>query len=77
MKPIDELMTWPMPKNEVLLYALLLLRECKTREDVTAKVYNNPMLQSWGYANAVKEAFENLPSMLHTLTAIYGEEKGG
>ncbi|MCM1163398.1 MAG: hypothetical protein NC311_20300 [Muribaculaceae bacterium] len=76
MKTADDLMTWPKPKEEVLFYALLMLRECKTRADVEA-VCNTPAICSWGYREAIKELVEALPQILITLNAIYGDEKGG
>lgn len=76
MKTGDELMNWPKPKDEILLYALLMLRGCKTKKDVE-NVYNSPAISSWGYREAIKELFETLPQILKTLNAIYGDGKGG
>lgn len=76
MKTIDKLMAWPRPQEELLLYFLLLLRGCKTKQDIE-NAYNDPVLKYRGWSDAFKELVENLPQILKTLNAIYGEEKGG
>ncbi len=76
MKTPDELMKWPMPQDEVLLYFLLLLRGCKTKQDVE-NAYNDTMLKYRGWSDVFKELVENLPQILKTLNAIYGDQKGG
>lgn len=73
MKQANDLMTGQKPKEEVLLYSLLLLRGCKTRAEVESAL-NGPCLNAWGYRDAVGELIKSLPALLSTLTKIYGEE---
>lgn len=76
MTSIEKLMIWPRPKQEVLIYALLLLRECKTKQDVEM-VCKDSVIHYQGYGEALLEIFEYLPQILKTLNAIYGVQKGG
>lgn len=73
MKSAEDLMTWPRPKDEVLLYALLKLRVCKTKTDIE-EALNDVHLKAWSYSPALTELVKHLPSILETLTKIYGKE---
>lgn len=75
MKTAAELLSWPKPQDEILLYALLMLRNCKTKAEVE-DCLSGPTLRAWGYSEALKELAATLPTILANLNTIYGE-KGG
>lgn len=64
-------LNWEKCKSERLIYSLLLLSDCKTKEDFE-EVFKNPYNKD--FSRAIRQIMKTLPSVLKNYAEAYKDE---